>query len=59
MEVLRLTEAGKSNQQIADELVISVNTVIRHVSNIFAKTGAANRTEAGAYAHRQGLIAPR
>ncbi len=59
VEVLRLIEAGKSNQQIADELVISVNTVIRHVSNIFAKTGAANRTEAGAYAHRQGLIAPR
>ncbi len=46
-EVLRLIASGKSNQQIADELVISVNTVIRHVSNIFAKTGAANRTEAG------------
>jgi len=59
VEVLRLIAQGKSNQQIADELVISVNTVIRHVSNIFAKTGAANRTEVSAYAHAQGLTTPR
>src|SRR5688572_4340000 len=38
VEVLRLIATGKSNQQIADELVISLNTVFRHVSNIFAKT---------------------
>jgi DNA-binding CsgD family transcriptional regulator/pimeloyl-ACP methyl ester carboxylesterase len=56
VEVLRLVAAGKSNQQIADDLVISQNTVIRHVSNIYAKTGAANRAEATAYAARQGLI---
>jgi pimeloyl-ACP methyl ester carboxylesterase/DNA-binding CsgD family transcriptional regulator len=56
VEVLRLVAAGKSNQQIADQLVLSVNTVIRHVSNIYAKTGAANRAEATAYAARQGLI---
>jgi DNA-binding NarL/FixJ family response regulator len=56
LEVLRLVAAGKSNQQIADQLVLSVNTVIRHVSNIFAKTGAANRAEATAYAARQGLL---
>jgi DNA-binding CsgD family transcriptional regulator/pimeloyl-ACP methyl ester carboxylesterase len=55
VEVLRLVAAGKSNQQIADELVISLFTVNRHVSNIFAKTGAANRAEAAAYATRQGL----
>ena len=54
-EVLRLLAAGKSNQQIADELVISVNTANRHVSNIYAKTGAANRAEAVSYAHRNGL----
>jgi DNA-binding NarL/FixJ family response regulator len=35
--------------------VISPNTVIRHVSNIFAKIGAENRTEAASYAHRHGL----
>jgi NarL family two-component system response regulator LiaR len=47
---------GKSNQQIADELVISLNTVFRHVSNIFGKIGATNRAEATAYAYRQGLM---
>jgi DNA-binding CsgD family transcriptional regulator/pimeloyl-ACP methyl ester carboxylesterase len=56
VEVLRLIAAGKSNAQIADELVISQNTVIRHVSNIFAKTGVANRAEATSYAHRHGVI---
>ena len=56
-EVLRLVAAGRTNQQIADELVISVNTVFRHVSHIFEKTGVANRVEATAFAHRSGLIA--
>jgi pimeloyl-ACP methyl ester carboxylesterase/DNA-binding CsgD family transcriptional regulator len=55
VEVLRLLAAGKSNQQIADELVISLNTVRRHVSNVFDKTGAANRTQAAAYARDHGL----
>jgi DNA-binding CsgD family transcriptional regulator len=56
VEVLRLIAAGRSNQQIAEALVISHNTVIRHVSNIFGKTGAANRTEAAAYATHHGLL---
>jgi DNA-binding CsgD family transcriptional regulator/pimeloyl-ACP methyl ester carboxylesterase len=56
IEVLRLLAAGKSNQQIADELVISLFTVNRHVSNIYAKTGVANRAEAGAFANRHGLV---
>ena len=56
VEVLRLVAAGRSNPQIADELVISLNTVQRHVSNILAKTGCANRTEAGSYAHRHALV---
>jgi DNA-binding NarL/FixJ family response regulator len=55
IEVLRLLAAGKSNAQIADELVISQNTVIRHVSNIFAKIGAANRAQATAYAKDHGI----
>ena len=54
-EVLRLLASGKSNQQIADELVISLNTVRRHVSNIFDKTGTANRAHAGAWAREHGL----
>jgi DNA-binding CsgD family transcriptional regulator len=53
--VLRLIAAGRSNRAIAQALFISPNTVLRHVSHIFAKTGAANRAEAAAYATRQGL----
>jgi DNA-binding NarL/FixJ family response regulator len=56
VEVLKLLAEGRSNQQIAADLSISLNTVARHVSHIFDKTGATNRTEAGAYAHRQGLV---
>ena len=56
VEVLGLLAAGKSNAQIAEALVISQNTVIRHVSNIFAKIGTANRAEAAAYATRLGLV---
>jgi DNA-binding CsgD family transcriptional regulator len=55
LEVLRLLAAGKSNREIAEALVISLNTVLRHVTHILQKTGAANRTEAAAYAHRHGL----
>jgi DNA-binding CsgD family transcriptional regulator len=55
VEVLRLIAAGHSNRAIAQALLISPNTVLHHVSNIFAKTGVANRAEAAAYATRQGL----
>jgi DNA-binding CsgD family transcriptional regulator/pimeloyl-ACP methyl ester carboxylesterase len=55
IEVLRLVAAGKSNQQIANELVISLSTVLHHITNILTKTGCRNRTEAAAYAHRHGL----
>jgi ATP/maltotriose-dependent transcriptional regulator MalT len=55
LEVLRLVAAGNSNQQIADELVISLNTARKHVANILDKTGTANRTEAAGYARDNGL----
>jgi len=55
MEVLRLIANGKSNQDIATELVISFNTVTNHVKNILGKTGCANRTEAAAYAIPRGI----
>jgi DNA-binding CsgD family transcriptional regulator len=58
LEVLQLIAAGKSNQEIAETLVISLNTAIRHVSNIFAKIGAANRAEAAVYAAQHGLAPP-
>jgi DNA-binding CsgD family transcriptional regulator len=56
VEVLRLLAAGRTNRQIAAHLVLSPNTVTRHISHIFAKTGAANRAEAAAYAARHGLL---
>ena len=52
VELLRLLATGKSNQEIADALFISLNTVATHVRNILTKTGCINRTEAAAYAHR-------
>jgi DNA-binding CsgD family transcriptional regulator len=55
VEVLRLIAAGHSNRAIAQALYISPNTVLHHVSNIFTKTGVANRAEAAAYATRHGL----
>ena len=56
VEVLRLMAKGRSNQEIADQLVISFNTVTNHVKSILAKTGAGNRTEAASYAHERGIV---
>jgi DNA-binding CsgD family transcriptional regulator len=55
IEVLRLLAVGKSNRDIANTLCISLSTVATHVRNFLAKTDSANRTEAAAYALRQGL----
>jgi DNA-binding CsgD family transcriptional regulator/pimeloyl-ACP methyl ester carboxylesterase len=55
VEVLRLIAAGRSNQQIADALVISPSTVLHHVTNILTKTGCSNRTEAALYARDRGI----
>ncbi|MCK0112514.1 LuxR C-terminal-related transcriptional regulator [Ornithinimicrobium sp. F0845] len=54
-EVLRLVAAGRTNPQIAQELVLSEKTVARHLSNIFGKIGVASRTEAAAYAFAHRL----
>ncbi|MCH8282740.1 MAG: response regulator transcription factor [Chloroflexi bacterium] len=56
VDVLRLVAADKAGLEIAVELVITLNTVTSYVSNILAKTGAANRTEAARYASRHGLV---
>ncbi len=56
VEVLRLVALGKSNREIGDELVITEGTVRRHVSNVYDKVGANNRTEATRYALREGLV---
>lgn len=55
-EVLGLLSEGLSNREIADELVLSVHTVRRHVSNILAKLGVSSRTAAVAYGHDHELI---
>ncbi len=55
VEVLRLVAAGRTDREIAEELIIAVRTVTTHVSNILNKTDSANRTEAASYATRQGL----
>ena len=55
VEVLQLVARGRSNRQIADELVLSPKTVARHMSNIFDKTGVDSRSAATAYAFERGL----
>jgi ATP/maltotriose-dependent transcriptional regulator MalT len=52
VEVLRLLAGGSSNQEIANTLSISVRTVERHITNLYAKIGAHGRADATAYALR-------
>jgi LuxR family maltose regulon positive regulatory protein len=56
LEVLRLMAAGKSNQEIADELIIAISTVRSHVKSIYGKLGASNRVQAMLRARQMGLV---
>jgi DNA-binding NarL/FixJ family response regulator len=56
LEVLRHLAAGKSNRQIAAELVVSEHTVARHVQNIFGKLRVSSRTAAAGYAFEHDLV---
>ena len=56
LEVLRLIVEGATNKEIADELVLTVNTVKRHISNIFGKLVVRNRAEAIARARELNLL---
>jgi LuxR family maltose regulon positive regulatory protein len=56
LEVLRLLAAGRSNQRIAHDLVVALDTVKKHVTHLLGKLGATNRTEAVARARQLGLI---
>ena len=56
LEVLGLLAAGRSNQAIAAELVITLDTVKKHVTHVLGKLGATNRTEAVARARQLDLI---
>jgi LuxR family maltose regulon positive regulatory protein len=55
-EVLELVAAGLTNREIADELIISPETVKKHTSSIYGKLGASNRTEAAARARELDLL---
>lgn len=56
LDVLRAVARGLSNKEIGEALGIATNTVQVHLRNIFAKLGVGDRTEAVAYAIRQGWI---
>ena len=56
LEVLTMMAAGRANRAIARQLVVTLDTVKKHVSHVLAKLGATNRTEAVARARELGLI---
>jgi len=55
-EVLRLVARGQSNKEIAAELVLSVRTVERHITNLYGKIEARGKADATAYAIHHGLV---
>jgi DNA-binding NarL/FixJ family response regulator len=57
-EVLALIARGRANKAIAFELGVAEKTVKTHVSNILAKLGVSDRTQAALYAVREGLVDP-
>jgi two-component system response regulator NreC len=57
-EVMRLVAQGLTNDEIAEQLVISRHTVARHRENLMRKLGLHNRSELVKYAIRKGIIAP-
>lgn len=56
VEVLRLIASGRTNNEIAKELYLSVRTIERHISNIYMKISARGRADATAYVLTRGII---
>jgi LuxR family maltose regulon positive regulatory protein len=56
LEIMRLIGKGYSNPEIASELVVTVNTIKKHTSNIYGKLGVRSRTQAIARAHELNLL---
>ena len=55
-QVLRLVASGRTNNEIAEELVLSIRTVERHIGNIYSKIGARGRADATVFALKQGVL---
>jgi NarL family two-component system response regulator LiaR len=56
LDVVRLVAQGRSNHEIAQELVISEKTVKTHISNILSKLNLSDRTQLAIYAIKRGLV---
>jgi NarL family two-component system response regulator LiaR len=56
LDVIRLVAQGKSNREIANDLVISEKTAKAHISNILGKLGLDDRTQMAVYAIKHGLV---
>jgi LuxR family maltose regulon positive regulatory protein len=56
LEVLSLLAVGKTNQEIAQQLIVAAGTVKAHTASIYRKLAAANRTEAVAHARQLGIL---
>jgi HD-GYP domain-containing protein (c-di-GMP phosphodiesterase class II)/DNA-binding CsgD family transcriptional regulator len=58
VQILKLISGGRSNRQVAEDLVISAKTVGRHVENIYAKADVSTRAGATMFALQNGLVGP-
>jgi LuxR family maltose regulon positive regulatory protein len=56
LEIIRLICKGYSNPEIASKLVVTLNTIKKHTSNIYSKLGVRSRTQAIARAHELKLL---
>jgi DNA-binding NarL/FixJ family response regulator len=55
-QVLRMVAGGKTNNEVASELVLSIRTVERHIGNIYSKIDARGRADATVYALTHGIV---